>query len=463
MGSGLINPPEGTPSSIPNIPIPDYTQQAQQTAAGLKAAGWWDDLWKSFWEHLAPGPGLVIGLFASAIDSILAGAMNFVSALQGTNTPGFFSLVAATLSDLTGVEFSATAVQASFKQGGAPAANAAIGEAFLSLLVSEMLPGSKLPTGPGVTAASAFLGYAMAFAVREGNLAVLSELLPFEVNILGGLREYGTGMADALGLGRLTRLAMAPLMKILVQDPVTYDLNAVYTPTMLPAASMIKANWRGELSAGDLNTNLAKLGYSPQAIQALQVDSALFPSASQIIDEMRCGYISASDAAAALVVLGYPPDGAVPYTIAEEASRSASHLDTLISHYQTLMQNRWISADQLSSDLQAYGLSATEIQWVKTAVAPMLEYTTRELSASDLETAYLNGLIDLTYYAAWLTRQGYSLPDQAIMQYLLLIKQQKEVAADQLASWRNRIACLNAIAKGQPAPPGFDGQCNPTS
>jgi hypothetical protein len=462
MGDGLINPP-GTPTgSIPTIPIPNFQAIAQQLAAGAYTGGWFDLFWKAFHEHALPGLQSIIGLLASSFDLVAATGLALVGAFQGTNTQGFFILVSEALTDLTGVEFSAEQFQAAFQSGGTIGANITIGGAFLNMLAGELAPGVQLPSGPGVNAASAFLGYGMAFAVREGNLAMLSEIIPEELNFLAGLREYGTGMADALGLGRLTRLAMAPFMKILIQDPLTYDLNKAFLPTMLPVASMFKAMWRGIMTSDQLATNLAMLGYAPAAVNQLEIDSQVMPSADQFIDMVRTGYLDAGDLATALNALAIPPNTQGTYLSANEAGRSATHLGSLISAYQDLMKNRWVSADQVQTDLTAYGLTASEIQWVKSAVAPYLEYASAELSQSDIEDAYIKGLITIDYYATWLTRKGYSPADQQILQYLLLLKQNADQSAETMAAWSLKIQCLTDTAKGYPPPPGLDAQCNPT-
>jgi hypothetical protein len=462
MGSGFNNPPEGPVGALPDITVPNYTQQAQQLAAGMEAAGSFDAFFKRYFEHIVPGFSTIIALIGSMADTIFSAGLDLLGKLQAANTPGFFNLITTALTDLTGMPFSQAAVQSAFQSGGVIAANADLGGQFLSMLTAELNQAVKLPQGPGVTAAAAWLGYGLNFAIREGNVEMLVQALPEEVRVMEGLRGYGVAIAEALGLGRLTRLVMQPFLKVLIQDPLTYDLNTAYTPTMLPVTSLFKANWRGDLSAADLNTALGKLGYSPAAIAQLQIDAATLTSNQQWIDMLRTQYTDAQTATDGLVVNGIAPTTVPQYLLGVEASRAATHFDSMISAYQTLLRNRWISYSQMQADLTAYGISAKEIQAIGESVAPLLEYTTHELSSSEIEDAYLKGLVDLPYYADWATRQGYSLPDQQILQYLLLLKQSAETTADQIAQWRLHIAALNAVAKGQPPPPGFNAQGNPT-
>ena len=462
MGSGLTNPPDSPSGSIPDIPVPNYTQQAQQWALGMKAAGFWDEFWKAFWEHVAPGAQAAVSVLASAIDSIFSVGLGFIGKLQGANTPGFFTLLNTALSDLTGVEFPSSATQFAFSQGGVLSANKQIGSSFLNMLVGEMAPAGAQTPQSGFDAAAAFLGYGMAFAIREANIAMLVEFLPEEIRFMEGLREYGTALADSLSLGRLTRLVMAPMMKILVQDPLTWYFNQKYTPTLLPVASMFKANWRGGMTAQDLSTYLGYLGYSPTAAEQLAIDAAMMPAAAEYINQFRTNYINSQDLGEGLAAVGIPPNVQASYLQGVESNRSAAHLDATVSAYLNLYRNRWIEEDDLQTQLKNLGLSPQEMQWAMYTVAPYLEYTTKELGQGEIEDAYIKGLVDINYYAAWATRQGYSLPDQQILQYLLLLKQNADTSAEQLNAWKLRISCLNAIAKGQPAPPGFDSKCNPS-
>jgi hypothetical protein len=461
MGLGFNNPPEDGTPPVPDIPVPDYASQAQQFLAGLGLAGAWDDFWRGYHEHKLPGGSLLITLFASALDDILAAGMKVLTAMQGANTGGFFDFLAATLHDLTGVEFSSTQMQSSFAKGGTLGANANIGGQFLKMLTGEMQPTQQITPESGFTAASAFLGYSMNFAIREANLAVFAELLPIEANIFGGLREYGEGMADALGLGRLTRLAMAPIMKVLVADPLTWYFNQQYRPTLLPVPSMFKALWRGGMQQSDVNTFLGYLGYSAQAIEQLEIDAATLPPISSYVAQTRTGLISTDDLKDALQEAGIRPDDTDTYLNGIAALRAEADLQAQKEQWLQLYRDRWIDHDECLTQLQALGLYDVEVKYALGRVAPYLENTHRELSQGEVEQAFLDALVGMDYVMEWATRQGYNSVDQQILQYALLLKQKKEVSASQISAWRLHIAALTAVSKGEPPPPGFDSHGNP--
>jgi hypothetical protein len=460
---GFSGNPPTPPGTLPDIPVPSFDGIGTALSLGMKAAGWFDDFWRSHFEHKIAGGSSNLAVLASALDDLVAGAMSVLTSMQGTNTPGFFTLVAATLTDLLGVPFDAGALQSSFRTGGDIAGVRKIGATFLGQLISEMAPQGQITPASGLAAANAFLGYVIGFAVRQGNVAVLSELLPTEIDFLGGLREYGEVMAQALGLGRLSREVLRSMMKVLVTDPITWFFNQQYRPTMMGVSSMIKSYWRGGLSQDDLTTYLQWLGYRDVDIPQLQLEAETLVSEAALLAMNRVGLLDSATLATELTRHGVPAAN-VPFFIAgTTAQRAETHLNSAVANYLSLYKNRWIQHDDLVTQLGALGLSQVEIQYCLGEVAPFLEYQTKELSQSEIETAYLSGLVDLEYYANWAVRYGYSLPDQQILQYLLLLKQNKETTAAEIAQWRLRIACLNAKAKGQPPPPGFDADCNPTS
>ncbi len=460
---GFSNPPPGGLGPLPDITVPDFTQQASQTTLGQQSAGWFDSFWKALWEHMLPGFTAVIALLASVADTVMASAVNLITSTQGISSPGFYTLMAAVLGDLLGVEFDSSAFQSAFQTHGRIAAVRAIGGAFLTTLISEMAPATTITPDSGISAAQAFLGYVAEFSVRQGNMAVLPSLLPESMRVLDGLREYGETLAGGLGLGRLSREALRPMMKILVGDPLAWHLNQLYRPTMLSVASMIRANMRGGMTDSDLTTYLQWLGYRDVDIPQLILDARALPSINAYVAMNRCGFSEPDTLAQRLTEAGIPAANQGEYLDAIVAGRCEGRLNATVSHYLHLYQNRWIQHDDLVTRLQELGLTDPEIKFCLMEVAPFLEYTSKEFSLADVENAWMSGLCDITYVNDWATRQGYSDTDRQLLQYMMLLKQNKETSAATLASWKLKIACLNAKAKGYPPPPGYDSNCNATT
>jgi len=459
---GNYTSPPGSTGSLPDIAVPDFASIASATTAGQQAAGWFDSFIKAIFEHFTPGLSLVLGFMVSIMDSLLAQFMPLFTGGQGTGWGGTYTLIAAALSDLLGIEVNSSMVQQSFSQGARGANVGALGQVFLSTLQNELTGGvqGQLPASPNP--AYEWLGYGMEFAIREGNVEFITSLIPEEFRIGEGLRAYGVMLAESLGLGRLTRQALTSFVKTLISDPMQNYLNNLYRPTLLPVASIIRANMRGGMDSDTMNVYLGYLGYKPADIPQLILDSSTVMSETAAIAMSRTGFYTADQLNSVLMEHGVPQAGLTDFINATIAQRAETHLNATVAAFLQLYKNRWIEHDDLISQLQNLGLSSTEITYALGEVAPWLEYRQAMLSSSEIEDAFLQGLLAITDYATWLEQKGYTPADSQTLQYLLLLKQNKETSAATLAQWRLVIACLNAKAKGQPPPPGLDSNCNPT-
>src|SRR5882762_8301766 len=167
---------------------------------GLDDAGIIEHLALALWLGLVKALEAGLSMFASIIDSLLAALANLFLAAQGNNTPGFYQLTAELITDLTGVDVDANGLFDRYQKRGRIAAMQATGGAFVDLLASEFagvtqtesggvfhvepgggiggLPVKELTPEGGMNAARAFLGFAMSFAVREGNTDFFADLLP---------------------------------------------------------------------------------------------------------------------------------------------------------------------------------------------------------------------------------------------------------------------------------------------
>ena len=460
---GLVpTPPASSPGSLPDIPVPSFTQQAQQSAAGYKAAGWWADLWETFWKAIAPGVLLIAGALIDAVEPLVAIGIQIVTKFQGTSSPAFNEVIRVTVSDLLGVELSGAMFSGGAAPGGLHGPYLGAGQAFLSFMIDEMRSTATGTPAGGYAAAAQWLGHAMGFAIREGNVETAVSLLPQEMRFFEGLRGYGVHMAQVLGLGRLTHEALRSFMKILVADPLSWYVNSLYYPTLLSRDEMVKAQRRAAITNEQLEQWLGWLGYNPTLYPLIRQLTQWYPSDTAVVAGWRIGALSLGDYNSFLVARDVDPSTHDWFNNFATYGRAEAHLNAAVANYITLLKNRWITVPQFEQQLQALGLSALEIKWAEQEIAPLWMYQTKELSESEITTAYEQGIVDQDYFVAWMQRWGYSAADQAVKLYLLLYKQEKEVTAEKLAQWRLRIACLTDVAKGYPPPPGFDSKCNPT-
>lgn len=466
MGSFLPGPSDAGPD-VPPVTTPDLKERAKLAAAGLKDSNivlYWVKMIASCFAEIVK---LVITLLAGAFDEILSMIVPFVTAGQGIGTGGFYDLVAAILSDLLGVEVSSESLQAAHDKRGTIGAMQAAGGDFFNVLANEFLgkgqgaeagagisglpgvEGTPLTPQQGVDAAKAFLGFVLSFSVRQGNVAVLTDAL--SVHLLGQIREYGEMMASNLGLSRLARMAMKPLMTTLVASPLQEGLNRQYRPHTMDAKQIASAYIRGELDRSDYADRLRGLGYKEGDIELLISDTYnrlpladlfILHENAVITDDILNKGISALGFNASDVPLMIQ---ARQYGAVQGADRKYAEILAAELFEGTISQADY---DDQFARLRIPKLEADALS--RNAVAAR-NHKHKKLSLGFLQRAYLDATITLDEYLAHVKELGYSQDDVDILEVELLFKQKTTAAK---AATKAAAAAKKAAGKTPAKPPG---------
>ena len=293
---GLEPSPSPPEQPTPDIPVPSYMDLAQQTVAGQKQAGFWADCWATF---TTTGFALFtnfLTFLVRSVDFLLTLAVELLTKFQGTGTPEFFTLLAAMLSDLMGVQFTSSNMQSAWQRGGDVSAMKSAGGLLFDQLSQEFNPGPTLTPDTGLASAKAFIGFMLAFSVRQANVATLLSLIPEEFRVLDGMREYAVAMARNLGLGRLARRALQPLIQTVISDPLQWYLNNKYRPKLLSESLAVRSWLRGMIDESAMKQILAWTGYSDTGISAIQQESYTRPPISDFYQLFKYAALSLNDA-----------------------------------------------------------------------------------------------------------------------------------------------------------------------
>ena len=420
---GLFNPPP-TDSSYPDIPVPNFHGAAGQVAQALTLGAFWDDLVNK-WHHSKWDTVLwAIGFAAGAFDDVFAVLVKLMTAMQGLNQPGFFALLAAILGDLLGIEFDAGVIAASFQHRGRIGAMTTVGGDIFNTLSTEFslgqTAGAMQPSDQG---AKGFLGFLAEFAVRQGNVALLSELIPIDLNPLGGLREYGEILARNLGLGRLARRALQPLVQVLVADPLQWKLNAQYRPRLLSEGLAVKAYLRGKIDQASLTQTLSWQGYSDAAIQLLIDDNTRRWQQRDLLSLFALGTFSQDEVLGRITLEGVSDADATQLWQAWQEEQAHPLLHTFVNEVLSQVRDGYLSNQDAQGILANLPLLPLELQRYKDIFGQLVELPRKHLSESEAERAFLGGIIDMTTIQTFWTRLGYSTDSIQTLTLLLLEKQ----------------------------------------
>ncbi len=457
---------ENCPPDVPPVATPDLAATGKLEAVGTRQSGIAAYYVAGFFSVLINGLQGVLTILASVFDEIAALATRFFTAAQGSGTPGFNRLVAAVLSDTLGVEVSAEELQNATFEGGRVAAMTKAGADLFNVLGNEFISGNQdTAPGPGigglpgeegkpltpeqgVKAAQSFIGFALSFAVRQGNVAFLSSALPWEW--LSGIREYGEMMAKNLGLGRLVRRALQPYIQTLIATPLQEALNRQYRPHVMDAKQLASAYIRSEIDRSDYVNRLQGLGYKDGDVDLLISDSYTRLPLRDVYILAENGLISDSDAQSRISALGFNTSDipllrqALNLEVVQAADRD--YVKGAIAD----LHNGQISLSTFDSDVDSTTLPKAEKDALKRNGANRVGSRHRQLSLGFLKRAFIDGQITIDELMQHVAALGFSQDDQDIIEVEVLLQSTEHKAR---AAAKAKAVAAKAAGKSGSTPP----------
>jgi len=460
-----ITPSDSGPD-VPPVTTPDLAESGKLEGLGIRSSGIIGHAIATFWATLVDGLSKIITLLADAFDDIAALMTGFFTAAQGQDTPGFNRLVAAVLSDTLGVEVSAEQLQqAQFESGRVGAMNQ-VGADLFQTLGNEFLgvgatpdagpgiaglpgeTGTPLTPEQGVKAAQSFIGFALSFAVRQGNVAFLSSALPW--HWLEGIREYGEMMAKNLGLGRLVRRALQPYIQTLIASPLQEALNRQYRPHTMDAKQLASAFIRSDIDRSDYVHRLEGLGYKTGDIDLLIADTFTRLREHDVFLLEENGLISSSDAQARITALGFNTSD-VPLI------RQARELDAVQGadrQYAAILTDELLAGVMTQGDfdaaINALRVPKLEADALTRNAAARMQSRRKHLSLGFLKRAFIDGQITVDELMRHVLELGYSQDDADLIEVELLLQVSEHKTK---AAAKAKAAATKAAGKTPPTPP----------
>ena len=419
------NPLQSVPPT--DVKVTDVTQQetdprqrAKLEALGRKDAGDHNALWAARAAHITDAPGLVISLLTGLVDSVLTPMVKLLTAAQGENNSSFYDLAAAVFHDLTGVEVDAAALKDSAFNSGRIAGMEKFGGDLYDLLEEEFKPQSGNLEEGSSDPAKTFLGFLMNFAIRQGNIETILSIIPEEYRVIDGARVYGELMAKNLGLGRMARRALQPLIQILVADPLMYKLQEQYRPKRLGPSPAIKKFFRDPNFEPQMRKELAQEGYTDDRINDLISEIRPLLAERQLIEYLfRFGDVT--------VGIGEGRSVGVRDELTQRGY-SAGDIDRFIAVERPILDKNEIGVlfanDKIDQPtallfLAKLGFDDDTAQLVLRAHS-LSHQRARRLGLAELKRAFHDSVIDLLELKAHLSADGYSDDDVQIITLDLL-------------------------------------------
>src|SRR5216684_2746551 len=472
MSNGDQQPPVG--QGFTSQTESDARAIARLQTEGQQDSGWFASLWRAFWTQSVRGALFCIDVLVFVVDKFFVIIGKFFKRAQGEENPAFWELVATITEDILGIDVDGEALKASFYGSGRINAMEKVGGQVFDLLAQEFvtppdqltpgllspkrasgiagLPAFNITPEQGVEAARRFMGFGMTFAIREANVGVLGELA--SLGFAKNFRDYGENMVANLAIGRLMRIALRPLMTVLISDPLTQALNKQYRPKPLSEAQLLTLFHHDATRQAEVLEELARQGLSDHNIQALLDLEKVHVKADDVELLERFNVLSHADAVKKLTASGLSADDAELQLKVIDLRR----LDTLVraqaALYQTQFENGVLDADQLRSSLDALPITDDEKHPRQVLAATRVELPRKFPTIAEMTTALVEGVVTVEEYDQFLIREGFGPDDATILRLLALLKTAKVEEARAGAADRLAAKAAKAAAKKKPPAPG---------
>jgi hypothetical protein len=443
--------PPGTPTS--DLTWKDYVALGAGVAAGEITGSSQVANWTAKHATQVSGYSLVWGIIVAVVDEILLKGVELITKLQGQDNPGFYDLMQGLLSDTLGIEFPEGAIESAWHRGGSMAAIKTGGALLLNQLASEMATTLPAPAGPGLSAAQGLLGFIIAFSVREANVSTFMSLIPEEYRFLEGIRDYAVDLAQNLGLGRICRQALMPILRQWIQDPLTRELNAQYHPTKLGSGPAIKAHNRGMLTDQELADEISWEGYTDRYAQALQKDALTQLPVSDAFELFKAGRYTSQQLTTAYQMAGFDFSVSGDWLAAQIQKEIDPWVTALVTDWKTQLAGGYIKLADFDDNIDGLGIYPDVAKAIKTAVGTLYEFPRKKLTLPEVQSAIVEGILTFDDLDAWLQGEGYSSDDRDTLTQMTLLKLGTQAAKVQVAEYTWAKAKAAAAKKGEPEPP----------
>lgn len=366
-----------------------------------------------------------------------------IDAARNNAAAGFAEFAAKAVGEFMGVDIDPSNFSTQVGSAGNLQRAQQLGDIVHQMLLRTLVPQGEITPQSAEQAAHAFTGYMLNFSTTNSFTGILAEMLSdgkFEEWI-----KLGEDISENLGLQRLHRQAIRPLVTAAITRPYTRLMNQRYRGVPLSAAEAIKAFNRGEYEGADVNTVLQELGYDDfDGTELIQQQTPKL-TAQELETLVRYGAMTLTEATDTLVADGIPQAVAQQRLQAQRYQQVDTIVQATISVMRSQVQNGYMDQPSFVAAIENFPITDEQKQWeAKLAGAP-LEFPRRRLTLAQVQTLLELGQEDLGYLSTFTAQEGYSVEDQFNLEVLTL---QKLITYEQAQAAKSAKAAAKAAKTG---------------
>jgi hypothetical protein len=422
----------------------------------IAQSAWWSGLLGQVGNLAA----MLVQLVALILTPLAQAVLEGIEALRKGIDPSVGILAQEVLSEFLGADLTAADLPLGLGTGDHIQRSRAIGALLYNQLESEFAPAAGGQLVPTTQPAETFSGLAINFGLASGIMGVIGAAIPY--GHFEELRELGEEVATNIGLGRLVRRALTPLIQILVAQPATWAINTKYLPTQFKEADLVNPYAAAVMPHDQIFKAMNLLGYSNDKIQAfIQLhQKKLTPHDVKIL--MDNGFWDAPTGQAYISKLGWPTELVDTVMLLEELREDKAWYNKLIDEMETEVKNGRVTIDEFTQVLNGLPYSQvvkdTIIATVNYKVKAHVAHAPHALSEGELVQGFEAGLLTATDLTDRWTKLGLSDQDQTVRMALILLRLSRleTVAKEKQDHYHQQLVVFQQKLAGQkpgPQPP----------
>jgi hypothetical protein len=408
----------------------DFHQIGQLVAAGAMTGADPFALAKAYISAKLQAEGGVQALAWATVTETAVLAGKTLHEVEAPFLPIIAAFVAPILSGLFGAEVDEGSLQHKLRHGEGNAGAQAIVEGFMKAIIGDS-PAEITPTDAGSKRiASAAVQASLESSFNALVPEVISHLFPFDIGHFSNLTELPEEIIRTLGVSRLVRRALTPIVNTTCTVPATWHMNKLHRPTLLGASTLAKQIARHPDKRETWIEDLRREGYSDERIEALLNEQAKFHSVTDLDTLVRAGQWSQGEAIQHLRDQGYEEDVARTELLIEQLKRIASFERSMANAAVDAYVAGRIDEGTLGGFITGSTISAQEkAQFAELASARRI-CARRPLSSAEVADLVQDGILAYVDYRRALEREGRD--DDAVINLELRLRKKiddkKEIA-----------------------------------
>jgi hypothetical protein len=430
----MSNGTEEEPPPLPPLP-PEFPPEVSNTD--------YSDVFKLFWRTLFfddPTGKQVKEKLAPVVSEIATFILSVVIALQGKvgqyvgkaivtaeeRGDEYLQKAAAFgLSDFFGVPVSPGEVGGREDGGARNDLGQRLGVMLMESMFGSFQGQQDILPVQGLENAERLLGLNLTLALKGWLLGTLGlGYLEHYFPSWGNLKDI---VSQSLGLGRVARRAMAPLLNALIVEPLTRDLNSRFRPKQLTVAEAVRALNRGEISDDEYFDVAGEAGYTRARAAFLKVVHSTLPGVSEAAAFFQLGIFDDAALTNHFKALGFHPDFIEPLVHYVQQQRNLTYKNETEKIVQGMVAAREMDDVEGANLLRSIGRTPAEVETLL-GNARLLRSKPKRLTEADAQLAYEEGFMSLSDLSRFHQLEGYA-PDDAII--LEQLAQHKKQLADE--------------------------------